>query len=180
MVLLSRADLSFIRGSRQSDHVHRARGAWESEPPVGVHPVSSAAGHEDLLESWFGNELAPLCGRHRELSQEPGRRKAEALLENVTAALRSKAGAPAAVAEHDIARFGQTERGLREVAGRIGEARQSCHSAADSIRSPGTKAVESAAPAGARNASIVAEYTVFEGVAGDEEPRPPLEIHTTF
>jgi hypothetical protein len=146
MVLLSKADL-LSSEDRVKALAYTAQEVLANlKLRLTVHPVSSAAGHEELLESWFGNELAPLYSRHRELAQESVRRKAGALLESVTIALRAKAGLPGA-AERDTARLEQIERRLREAAGHIEEARQFCLSAVDSVRSLGAQAVESAAAA---------------------------------
>jgi GTP-binding protein EngB required for normal cell division len=146
MALLSKADLLSSEDRGKALAYTRQEVLANLNLRLSVHPVSSAAGHEDLLESWFRDELAPLYGRHRELAQQSVRRKAGAMLENVTTALRSKVGIPAA-ADRDTGRLEQTERGLREAAGHIEEARQFCLSAADSVRSLGTQAIESAAAA---------------------------------
>ncbi|MCW5978345.1 MAG: dynamin family protein [Bryobacteraceae bacterium] len=145
MVLLSKADL-LSPGDREKALSYTQQEVLRNlNLRIAVHPVSSAPGYEELLETWFRDELEPLCSRSRELAQDSARRKTGALLEAMVAALRSMLGGPDSAADHSQERLEQVERGLREAAGRIEETRRFCQAAADSIRGMGAAAIESAA-----------------------------------
>jgi hypothetical protein len=79
--------------------------------------------------------MAPLLERHRELVQQSVRRKAGALRDAVTAALRSKLGAVGTTATAITTPLEEIERRLRMAAGEIEEARQFCLAATDDVRS---------------------------------------------
>jgi GTP-binding protein EngB required for normal cell division len=108
---------------------------------IEVHPVSTVAQEEKLLEDWFRHHLAPLFGRHRELAQQSIRRKAGALRESVMAALRSKLGAAGKTAAPRTP-FEEVERRLRTAAGEIEGARRFCLSATDDARALGEIALQ--------------------------------------
>jgi len=100
---------------------------------IEAYPVSTVAQDEELLEDWFRSHMAPLFERRRELVQQSIRRKAGALGESVTAALRSKLGAAGTTGAIGTA-LEEIERRLRTAAGELEEARQFCLAATDDVR----------------------------------------------
>lgn len=145
MVLLSKADLVSPEDRTKALNYTKQEILANLNLSVTVHPVSTVAGQEHLLENWFREEFAPVYSRHQELAQESVRRKAGALREAVIAALRSKLGSQPV--SRNAAQLEEIERELREAAGRIEDARQFCLSAADEVRLLGPIAVERAAAA---------------------------------
>ncbi len=114
---------------------------------IGVHPVSTAPSHAQLLEQWFSAEIAPLYARHRQLAQESSRRKSAALRAAVAAALQAKlngSGTGSALSEQELLTL---ERDLRDSAAKLEQARGSCLSASDEIRGLTPFALDEAADA---------------------------------
>lgn len=110
---------------------------------IEVCPVSTRSGHEELLESWFRQHLAPLEGRHRELVRESIRRKSLALGHAAAAALRAALGTEAAAV--DRARLAEVEQRLRDAAGATEEARRWLLDATGRVRLLEAAAIEQAA-----------------------------------
>ncbi len=133
MGLLSKADLL-----SPQDRI-RALGYTKREVyanlrlPIDVHPVSTIGNDEELLRGWFNRQLAPMFDRHQDLAAESIRRKAGALQEAVTAALRLKVGGAAGPLA--TTPLEEVERRLRTAAGEIEETRLFCVNATDEIRS---------------------------------------------
>ena len=96
-VLLSKADLlSSADLASALDYtarqLQRVLGA-----DIGLHAVSTAQSHADLLEQWFSGEIAPLYEKHQQLAQESSRRKTARLRDAVAAALQAKLSGAGAV-----------------------------------------------------------------------------------
>ncbi len=177
MVLLSKADLLSPEDRIKALAYTKQKVAANLKLNVSAHPVSTVPGYEELLESWFRDELAPLCSRHCELAEQSVRRKAGALREAVLAALRSKLGRPASSTPADPARLQDIERKLREAAGTIEEARRFCLSTTDEVRSLGLIAIERAAAAAARswNGGSPGRFNTHIAL-----PRPPQTRAASF
>lgn len=155
LVVLSKADL-LAPGDLPKSVAYTTR---QIEGRLGrrieVCPVSTRPGHEELLESWFRQHLAPLEGRHRELVRESIGRKALALGHRVAAALRTALGGEAAAV--DRARLAEVEQRLRDAAGGMEEARRALLEATDRLRLLETAVIEQAAArliAGERSVSL--------------------------
>jgi GTP-binding protein EngB required for normal cell division len=146
-VLLSKADLlsasdleSALQYTAQQLRTHLG-------VEIGVHPVSTAAAHAHLLEQWFSGEIAPLYEKHQQLAQESSRRKTAALHEAVAAALQAKlnrSGTSQGPAQEELLTL---ERGLRESAGGLEQARVFCLRASGEVRALTPAALNDAADA---------------------------------
>jgi GTP-binding protein EngB required for normal cell division len=132
MVLLSKADLLSREDLERARRYTEAALERELGGPVPVAPVSIAATHQDLLESWKKQHLEPVLERHRELARQSLWRKEAALRESVAAVLRSRAeGAGAAVPRASLE---QADDALRKAAARLESARKELYAAADALR----------------------------------------------
>jgi hypothetical protein len=109
---------------------------------IELHPVSTVAQDEELLEDWFRGNMAPLFERHRELVQRSIRSKAGVLRDEVIAALTSKLGENGAVAPAITKSIEEIERRLRTSAGEIEVAHQFCQAATNDVRSLDKLALE--------------------------------------
>jgi len=144
LAVLSKADLLSGEDLRKAASYAARQIEERLGQRIEVWPVSTRPGHEELLERWFREYLAPLEERHEELAQESIRRKALALGEAVAAALRAALGGEAAP-EVDRSRLAEVEQRLREAAGGLEEARRSLLEATDQVRRLGATAIERAA-----------------------------------
>jgi GTP-binding protein EngB required for normal cell division len=145
MVLLSKVDLLSAEDGRKAAAYTRQEILRHLGLEVGIHPVSTVPPQEELLEKWFQEELAPLCGRQQELAQQSLRRKAGALREAVIVALRAKLGAGGgAVSREELE---ETERSLRNAAGSLEQARRACILLTDEMRLLPEAVAEAAAAA---------------------------------
>lgn len=114
MVLLSKADL--LAGPDLERAIRYTATALRRElgAELPVAAVSVAEGYASLLEEWKRLRLDPVLERHRELAGESLRRKAHALRESVTAALRGRLeGAGGKIPQSELER---TEDMLRRAA----------------------------------------------------------------
>jgi GTP-binding protein EngB required for normal cell division len=141
MGLLSKADLLSSQDRARALDYTKREVFNNLRLPFDVHPVSTVGDDEQLLRDWFGGQLAPKFDRHQELAIESTRRKAGALQEAVTAALRLKLGDPAAgpVAATPL---DDVERRLRIAAGEIEQVRRFSVDATDQVRLLGRAALD--------------------------------------
>jgi hypothetical protein len=146
-VLLSKADLLEPQDLWKALSYIRKVIADDLGLQVTVHPVSTVAAGERLLQDWFHNDLEPLFQRHRELSRQSVQRKVGALREEVLTALRSKLGTVGGQTDRDRARLREVEDALRKAAGSQEGARSFCSSETDSIRMMGRAALDASAAA---------------------------------
>ena len=102
---------------------------------IELHPVSTMARDEELLEDWFRGSMAPLFERHRELAQRSIRSKAGVLRDEVMAVLSSKLSEAGTIAPAVTNSLEAIERRLRTSAGEIEVARQCCVAATNDVRS---------------------------------------------
>jgi len=135
MGLLSKADLLSPNDREKALAYTKKEVLANLGLPIEVYPVSTVGQDEELLENWFRDHMAPLFGRHRELVEQSIRRKAGALRESVTAALRSKLGTAGTAAPAITSSLEEIERRLRTAAGEIEDARRLCLAATDDVRS---------------------------------------------
>ena len=164
-VLLSKADLlapsdlqSALEYTARQLHAHLGA-------EIGVHPVSTAASHAQLLEQWLSTEIAPLYEKHQQLAQESCGRKTAALRDAVKAALQARlngSGTGPPLAEAGLLAL---ERDLREAAGRLEEARVFCLRASDEIRGWVPKALNESADALLKEWSSVGVATAIAQTA---------------
>jgi len=144
MVLLSKADLlSPADRDKVSAYIRR-----EIQASMGllvdVHPVSIVGQDQNLLTTWFEEELAPVFERHRELARQSVRRKAGALREAVIRALRAKLGRNEAEPAPGLPSLEETELALRAATGEIEPVRRHCLAATGDVRLLGGIALERA------------------------------------
>lgn len=165
-ILLSKADLLSAADLEAALAYTAAQVRTQLGVEIGVHPVSSAASHAHLLDAWFDHEIAPLYQRHQELLQASIRRKTGALRESVVTALRTKLNRAEAVRVPRKDRLLAIERGLREAAGKIENARKDCLAAADAVRVLAPRALDRAAD------SLV---DLWSGGAPDAPPEKTVE-----
>jgi GTP-binding protein EngB required for normal cell division len=151
MLLLSKADLLSPEDRRKALAYTKQEVAANLNLDVTVHPVSTVAGYEELLEKWFVQGLAPLYQRHRQLARESVRRKAGALRDAVLAALQSRLAGAAASAPADMERLQDIERKLREAAANLDQTRRACLSLTDEVRLLAPAAMARAAAAAAQS-----------------------------
>jgi GTP-binding protein EngB required for normal cell division len=132
MVVLSKADL-LVASDRDralayaSDHLSHELGL-----PVGVHAVSTMAGHESLLDAWMDQHLRPLLAQHRELARKSIQRKIGALRAGVEAALKSRMRRRQGMAgSRPTVESEQVDQELRTVSGAFDEVRRAIDAAGD-------------------------------------------------
>lgn len=140
--LLSKADLLSEEDCRKAAEYARKQILNHLGLRIGVHPVSTLPQHEEWLERWIREELAPLFGQRQELALQSLRRKAGALREAVIAALQAKLGAGGRTVSR--AELEEAERSLRNAAGSIEQARRACIARTDQMRSLSSWAVKAA------------------------------------
>jgi GTP-binding protein EngB required for normal cell division len=146
-VLLSKADLLSPSDLESAVNYTARQLRTHLGAEIGVHPVSTAASHAQLLKQWFSAEIAPLYEKHQQLAQESGRRKSAALRAAVVAALQAKlngSGTGPALSEEELRAL---ERALRESAGSLEQARVFCLRASDDLRRLTPHALDRAADA---------------------------------
>ncbi|HUE05662.1 MAG TPA: dynamin family protein [Bryobacteraceae bacterium] len=114
---------------------------------IGLHAVSTAESHADLLEQWFSGEIEPLYEKHQQLAQESSRRKTARLRDAVAAALQAKLSGAGTSQALDEDQLRTLERDLRDAAGGLEQARVFCLRAANEIRSLAPHALHTAAEA---------------------------------
>jgi GTP-binding protein EngB required for normal cell division len=139
--LLSRADLEKALAYTK-DEVRAHLGL-----AIELHPVSTMAGNEEMLEEWFGGSMAPLFERHQEQAQRSIRRKAGVLRDEVIAALNSKLDEAGTIAPATPNPLEEIERRLRTSAGEIEVAHQFCLAATNDVRSLDEVAIQRSAQA---------------------------------
>ncbi|MEO6995823.1 MAG: dynamin family protein [Lacunisphaera sp.] len=96
VVVLSKADLLGAADREKMLTYVRRQFAQALGREIAVVPVSVAAGHTALAETWFAAVLEPRQARHRELAAATLRRKVGALREAVMQALQRRKEVPAA------------------------------------------------------------------------------------
>jgi GTP-binding protein EngB required for normal cell division len=112
---------------------------------LNVRPVSVMGEAAALLDEWFDQEIAPLCGRHQQLAEASMRRKIAALREAVEAALRSKLDRVEGMRPADVQSLRDAEKELRRTAGRIPEETSACLRLSDEARGLAPAALREAA-----------------------------------
>lgn len=157
MVLLSKADLLNPADRGKAEEYSRKAILENLGLKAGVHPVSTVAEHEALLEDWFREELEPMFARQRELAQASIRRKAGALRESVALALRTKLGGAEGAEPASGVPLEEIERGLRTAASEIEQTRRACLAQADEVRSLAGQALREAAAARPATQAVVRE-----------------------
>jgi GTP-binding protein EngB required for normal cell division len=146
-VLLSKTDLlseadraSVIR--YVAEHIRSELGL-----ELDVRPVSIIAGHEELLQTWFRQDIAPLFERRQELKLRSLRRKIGMLRESVGAALRSRlvrAEHTSTEAKTDVRVL---DANLRQATARIEEASTTAKRAIEDLAKSADAALHAAASA---------------------------------
>jgi GTP-binding protein EngB required for normal cell division len=131
LVLLSKADLLAEEDVRRSAAYISAQVEKQLGVKLHVRPISVRGEHARLLEDWIENDLAPLCERHKQLSEQSIRRKIGAFREAVVASLRLRLEKSEGRAEADPQAVRQSEAALRQAAGKIDETRVKCQRLTD-------------------------------------------------
>jgi GTP-binding protein EngB required for normal cell division len=156
MVVLSKADLLSAEDRHKAAEYARDQIQNHLSLKIGVHPVSTMPAHEELLQAWFQQEVAPLFDRQQELALQSLRRKAGALREAVVVALKAKlegGGNQASRTELE-----EAERDLRNTAGFIEEARRACIDRTDEMRFLDEETVRTAVSLFLREADLRGRY----------------------
>lgn len=125
MVVLSKADLLNEHDRQRAVEYARTQLSAALGQPIDVQAVSTAPGHESLLDTWIGDHLRPLLARHRELARASLQRKIGALRAGIEAALRTRAshrGQP--VTATDASDTARVEQELRAASGAFDTARR--------------------------------------------------------
>ncbi len=131
MVVLSKADLLAAPDLERAiayatDHLSRELGVR-----IGVHAVSTLAGHEQLLDVWIDQELRPLLVQHRDLARRSVQRKIGALRSGVEAALRLRIRRAATTSAGEAVASADVEHALRTASGAFDEVRRAIDALGD-------------------------------------------------
>jgi len=125
MVVLSKADLLTAADRDRALAYVASHLLSELGAQIGVHAVSTMAGHLDLLDAWILNELRPLLAQHRELARQSVQRKIGALRAGIEAALQARIRRGGALLEPArAAESAKVEQALREASGQFDEVRR--------------------------------------------------------
>jgi len=144
-VLLSKADLlsEADRGNvirYVGEHIRSELGL-----ELNVRPVSIMAGHEELLQAWFLQDIAPLFERRQELKLRSLQRKIGMLRESVGAALRSRLVRAEHTSEEAKADVRVLDANLRQATARIEEVSATAKRAIHELAKSADPALEAAA-----------------------------------
>lgn len=132
MVVLSKADLLGAADRNRAIAYAAEHVSAELGLQIGVHAVSTIAGHEHLLDAWIAEELRPLLAQHRELARKSVHRKIGALRAGVEATLRARSRHSDTAASQDGAEdISAVEQELRTVSGAFDDVRRAINAVGD-------------------------------------------------
>jgi GTP-binding protein EngB required for normal cell division len=120
-VLLSKSDLLTLPDRKRVIAYVKEHIATECGLDLAVHPVSTLAGHRDMLNLWFENQIVPLYEQCQELRAASLRRKIGLLRDSVLSSLRSRLRAVGSESSPTEDQIRDVESRLRKATGKIEE-----------------------------------------------------------
>jgi GTP-binding protein EngB required for normal cell division len=164
-VLLSKADLL-----SESDLANVIRYVAEHicselDLELDVRPVSIVASHEQLLQGWFRQDIAPLFERRQELKLRSLQRKIGMLRESVGAALRCRLVRSEHTSTEAQADFRGLDANLRQATARIEETGANAKRAVDELATSADPALQAVA------ATLVSTWS-----SGDSAATPAQDV----
>ncbi len=167
MVLLSKADLLTLEDRSRvigyvKDHIKEELNLDLAVRAVSVMPGSRVLG-EDLVEDWFGADIAPLYSRRQELKLCSIRRKLGALRQSVEMALRTRLRRKdkEQISPKKVEQLRVVEAELRQASGRLEEMKKIARGVADDLEYSSTRTLRFAA-------TTLVEAWSKQGVSEDE------------
>lgn len=144
-VLLSKADLLNAEDRTRviayvKDHIKR-----ELNLELPVKAVSVMAGGKDLLDRWFGEDIAPLYSERQDLKLRSIRRKLGALRQSVEMGLRSRLRHKKPISPKKVEQLRVVEAELRQAGGRLEEMKKIARGVANDLEFSGYKILRFAA-----------------------------------
>ncbi len=136
-VLLSKSDLLSAEDRSRSTEYIASHISSQLGLKVPVFPVSTKTDYSFLLDTWFTNEIQPLCERHQEMAQRSICRKTGGLRDAVAAALKVRLETIRKGPKREKDHLKTAETHLRTAVGKFEEVNTWSLRAGDEIRTLG-------------------------------------------